>query len=161
MNTKLLFFLPALLCITGLQAKSHPIMAKENQANVELSFKLKDHGKKIGDYYVLIYCDTNAADTFFVHKGKVAYLDLDYNKDYTIRYEKEGYKDRVVIVHTSIEKKGPLKDMKFDYEIELIKENEPGNTLADLPVAVIRYDKCKKRFDYSKKYNRQVRHFNP
>jgi hypothetical protein len=149
------FLLITLFTCIAASARGHH--DKEDQPNVELSFKLTDHGKKTGNYYLLLYCDTNAADTFFVKKGKVTYVQLDYNHNYTLRYIKEGYRDRVVIVNTHMKNGAILKDHEFDYEIGLIKNTDAPNTLADLPVAVIRYDVNHSKFDYSRKYHRQVR----
>ena len=150
-------FLLLVTLLTCFAASARGHHGKEEQPNVELSFKLTEHGKKIGNYYLLIYCDTNAADTFFVKKGKVTYIHLGYNHNYTLRYVKEGYRDRVVVVNTRLKNGIPLKDYEFDYEIGLVKENEAPNTLGDLPVAVIRYDANRSKFDYSRKYHRQVR----
>jgi hypothetical protein len=138
-------------------ATNYKSLAADSAPNLELSFKLRDDGKRIGDYYLLIYCDTNAADTLFVKKGRVAYVHLKYNHNYTLRYVKEGYRDRIVIVRTDIASMKQSKDMEFDYQIELVKISEASNTIADLPVAVIKYDARKKKFDYSRKYHRQVR----
>lgn len=156
MNKSLLLLLTLFFC-GALSAKHYSLQRNDSLANLELSFKLRDGSKRISDYYVLIYCDTNAADTLFIEKGRVAYLYLEYNHNYTLRYVKEGYRDRILIVRTGIKSMTQLKDMEFDYEIELVKENEAPNTFADLPVAVVRYDKSKKKFDYSRKYHRQVR----
>jgi hypothetical protein len=149
------FLLIAVIAGTGVSAHGHH--GEEEQPNVELSFKLTDHGKKTGNYYLLVYCDTNAADTLFVKKGRVTYLDLDYNHNYTLRYVKEGYRDRILIVNTHIKTGVTLRDHEFDYEIGLVKNTEAPNTLGDLPVAVIRYDVNRNKFDYSRKYHRQVR----
>lgn len=143
----------------GLSAKKYyDLVPSDSIANLELSFKLTEEGKRVSEYYLLIYCDTNAADTLFVSKGKVAYLYLHYNHNYTLRYVKPGYRDRILIIRTGIESAIHFKNMEFDYEIELVKENEAANTFADLPVAIVRYDANKKKFDYSRKYHHQVRH---
>jgi hypothetical protein len=156
MNKHLLLLL-ALFFGKATFATNYASLAADTTPNLELSFKLRDDGKRINDYYLLIYCDTNAADTLFVKKGKVAYVNLKYNHNYTLRYVKEGYRDRVVIVRTAVSSTVHSKDMEFDYQIELVKKTEASNTMADLPVAVIKYDARKKKFDYSHKYHRQVR----
>ncbi|MDQ3109596.1 MAG: hypothetical protein M3R17_06840 [Bacteroidota bacterium] len=156
MNRHILLLLSFLFC-QHVFATNYSSLAADSVPNLELSFKLTDNGQRISDYYILIYCDTNAADTLFVNKGRVAYLHLKYNHNYTLRYVKEGYRDRVLIVQTGMSSIIHFKDMEFDYQIELVKENEAANTFADLPVAVIRYDAHKKRFDYSRIYHKQVR----
>lgn len=156
MNKSLLLLL-TLFFGGALSAKHYSLQRNDSLAHLELSFKLRDGSKRISDYYVLIYCDTNAADTLFIQKGKITYLYLDYNHNYTLRYVKKGYRDRILIVRTGMKSMTQLKDMAFDYEIELVKENEAPNTFADLPVGVVHYDKNKKKFDYSRKYHRQVR----
>lgn len=148
------------LFYTGLNALDYSAKKSDNAPNLELSFKLTDEGKKIGEYYLLIYCDTNKADTLFVQKGKVSYLYLEYNHNYTLRYVKEGYRDRVLIVRTDVSGVKRLRDFEFDFEISLIKENEPANTVADLPVGIVHYDSHKKKFDYSRKYHKEIRQRN-
>ncbi|MEO5645260.1 MAG: hypothetical protein ABIQ40_11620 [Bacteroidia bacterium] len=147
-------FLILLFFCLNLSAKQYMLQKPNSIPTLELSFKLTDEGKRVTNYYLLIYCDTNAADTLFIQKGKVSYLYLRYNHNYTLRYVKQGYRDRVLIVRTDFANR---KNMQFDYEIELVKENELANTFADLPVAIIRYDLNKKRFDYSRTYHKQVR----
>jgi hypothetical protein len=156
MNKTLLFLLALLFC-GELSAKNYTKKQNDSLPSLELSFKLRDGNKRISDYYVLIYCDTNAADTLFIEKGKVSYMYLPFNHNYTLRYVKPGYRDRILIVRTGVKSATHIKSMAFDYEIELVKEDEAPNTFADLPVAVVHYDKTKKKFDYSRKYHRQVR----
>lgn len=158
MITKLyLFTIAALMACTGLSAKGTPDNNASDQLGVELSSQLRYHGKKVSDYTLIIYCDTNAAETLYVEKAKMIYLQLDYNHNYTLRYLKDGFRERVLLVNTHVDSKVAAKDMEFDYEIELVPQNAPANTLGDLPVAIIRYDKSQNKFDYSKKYHRQVR----
>lgn len=156
MNTHLLLLL-GLFFGNAVFATNYASLAADTAPNLELSFKLRDDGKRISNYYLLIYCDTNAADTLFVTKGRVAYVHLKYNHNYTLRYVKEGYRDRILIVRTNVAAMKNYRDMEFDYQIELVKKTEASNTIADLPVAVIKYDPHKKKFDYSHKYHRQVR----
>lgn len=156
MSTRILFLMVLLFC-QRLSAKNFALEPQDSIPNLALSFKLTDEGKRVSDYYLLIYCDTNAADTLFVEKGKVSYVYLNYNHNYTLRYVKQGYRDRILIVRTSISSLIHFKNMEFDYEIELVKEDEAGNTYADLPVGIVRYDINKKKFDYSRKYHYGVR----
>ena len=62
MNKTLLFLLALFFC-GELSAKHYSLKQNDSLPNLELSFKLRDGNKRISDYYVLIYCDTNAADT--------------------------------------------------------------------------------------------------
>lgn len=157
---KNMLLLLVLFFCQGIAAKNYSLTASDSEPNLELSFKLTDEGKRIGVYYLLIYCDTNAADTLFIDNAKMTYLYLNYNHHYTLRYVKPGYRDRVLIVRTDVTSMTHFKNAEFDYQIELVKENEAANTFADLPVAIIRYDISKKKFDYSRKYHRQVRQKN-
>jgi hypothetical protein len=156
MYKHILFLLFPFFC-QGLSAKNYTLEPQDSIPNLELSFKLTDEGKRVSDYYLLIYCDTNAADTVFVEKGKVAYVYLNFNHNYTLRYVKQGYRDRILIVRTDIASMVHFKTMRFDYEIELVKKDEEANTYADLPVGIVRYDKHKNKFDYSRRYHYDVR----
>ena len=74
-----MLFLLVLFLGTKVSATNYASLAPDTAPNLELSFKLRDDGKRIGAYYLLIYCDTNAADTLFVEKGRVAYIHLKFN----------------------------------------------------------------------------------
>jgi hypothetical protein len=127
-------------------------------SGLEISFKLTDDGSRVSDYSVIIYQDGNAMDTIFIGKSKPVSIWLDYNHNYALRHIKAGYRDRIVLIDTHISQKSGSDIMDFDYEIELIRENEAANTFDDFPVAFIHYDASQKKFDYSRKYDRQVRH---
>jgi hypothetical protein len=156
-NKFFLFAIASLISFTGLKATPVQAFGSDSLIGVELSSQLRFDGKKVSDYTLIIYCDSNAAETLYVEKAKVIYVQLKYNHNYTLRYLKDGFRERVLLVNTHVDAKTALRDMDFDYEIELITENAPANTLGDLPVAIIRYDQMERRFDYSKKYHRQVR----
>jgi hypothetical protein len=154
-----LFTLAIFATFSGLRAT--PVCAQStDSAVVDLASQLRFNGKKVSNYTLIIYCDTTAAETIFVEKAKVIHIPLRYNHNYTLRYLKEGFRERVLLVNTFVDKKTSCIDASFDYQIALIPENAPPNTLGDLPVAIIRYDKIARKFDYSRKYHHQVRQKN-
>lgn len=146
----------ALFSFTTVNAKN--VSDSTQTSGLEVSVKLTDDGAKVSDYSVIIYQDGNAMDTFFIGKSKPITIWLDYNHNYALRHIKTGYRDRVVLIDTYVSQKNASDIMDFDYEIELIRENESANTFDDFPVAFIHYDANQKKFDYSRKYDRQVRH---
>jgi len=144
-----LLAIASLISFTSIHANS--VRDKKSDSDttigVELSSQLRFQGKKVSDYTLIIYCDSLAPETLYVEKAKVIYLDLQYNHNYTLRYLKDGYRERVLLVNTNVDAKTALRDMDFDYQIELVPQNAPANTLGDLPVAIVRYDKAEKKFD--------------
>ncbi|HLG02902.1 MAG TPA: hypothetical protein VI731_04865 [Bacteroidia bacterium] len=124
---------------------------------VEISSILTYEGVNIYNYAIVIYCDGKASDTFHVKKTKPVFVCLDYGHQYAIRYVIEGFRERVVMINTVVDPVIAQKIMLFDYEIEMVRINEPANTFNDLPVAIVAYDPAFKKFQFSQKYHEQVR----
>lgn len=133
----------------------------EDQPGLEVSCRLFDDGSKFSSYTIIIYCDNQTTDTILVDKRRPVYFVLDYGHQYAIRHMAEGYRDRVVMIDTKVDSKIATNMSYFDYQIEMIRQDEPGNTINDLPVAVVRYDAHRHDFDYSRKYEKTVRGKHP
>ncbi len=157
MFAKPLFLLIAGIALaTGLSA-AH-LDTSDDKPGLELSILLRDEGHKMPDYTLIVYCDDGSApDTIRVEMNKSVYVKLSYHHNYTIRHIKEGYRERVLLVNTHVDEKTAKRWLVFDYEIELVREDEPANTLADLPIAVVHYHKNLKNFEYDRNYHQQVR----
>lgn len=154
------FLLVLLFLVSGkLTAQKHE--PGDDVPGIELSCVLSDDGRHLANYSMIVYCDGVPQDTFLVEKPKPVYFRLAYGHNYAIRHIAEGYRDRIVMVNTIVDVKTSQKKHTFDYQIEMIRENEPANTWNDLPVALICYDAKHKKFDYSRKYNDQVRDPHP
>lgn len=114
------------------------------------------NGEKVSDYTVYIFKDGQLADSVFVENRREQYFELALYHNYTIKFCKPGYKERLILVDTHLPEKFHLTYFTFRYEIEFIPEDE-SNTFDDFPVAYITYDPHKKDFDYNRTYHHNVR----
>lgn len=159
MKKKLL--LPILYCISillfGQSLKATQHLINQDGPGLELTSKLMFNDERISDYTLIIYNENQTSDTIEVSTIRSIDLKLSYGHYYSLRYIKPGFLDRVVMIDTRINENIKVKDAGFDYEIEMIPIMVHGNTVADLPVAIIHFDITESKFEYSRNYHRQIR----
>ena len=147
-----------LLAVLVLSSAASTIEKKEAlPPGLELSCILVHHDKRISEYLIIIYRDDILTDTIQVDEENPVLFRLDYGHQYAVIHRASGFRERVVMVNTVVDPLTAKKKKVFDYEIEMPETGEPENTLYDLPVAVVRFDKATGKFNYSKKYQAQVR----
>jgi hypothetical protein len=113
--------------------------------------------QKVDDYTVYIYQDGVLKDSFFVTNKREQYYELPLNHNFALKFRKEGYRERIILVDTHVPDSESIRYYTFRYSIEFISENDPSNTFDDFPVAYVVFQKSKKDFDYDKKYHRNTR----
>ncbi|MBI3510310.1 MAG: hypothetical protein HY064_06575 [Bacteroidetes bacterium] len=150
MKTKLLFTF--LFSITLLSAN-----AARKEKNLEISSFLTYNGEKVSDYSMIVYEEGIPVDTFIVTEENKTFVMLNYDCNYCIRYTKEGFLDRVVLIDTHVPEGESFMKHTFDFEIELVSLKDHGNTIGDLPVAIVEYDTYSNEFLNDRDYFRQVR----
>ena len=139
------------------EIKANQKIINQKGPGLEISSILSSNKERVSDYTLIIYDENQSSDTIVVSKAKIIFLKLSYNHSYSLRYVKEGFRDRVVMIDTKINEDQQMKETRFDFEIIMIPENQPGNIISDLPVAVIHYDYSENEFEISRDYYRQVR----
>lgn len=112
--------------------------------------------EKVSDYTVYIFQDGSPSDTFHVRTQLEQHYLLPVGHNYTLKFTKFGYKDRLVLVNTTINSKRTHDLYTFRYSVEFIADGE-SNTADDFPVAFIHYDETKKDFDYNREYHTNIR----
>lgn len=150
------------LCIIAAIFLTVTIKANENLINkpgagLEIASMLLFNEERITNYTLIIYDENQSSDTIVVTKAKHLYFKLRYGHFYSLRYIKKGYKERIVMIDTRLDEANSINETGFDFEIEMIPENQQGNTISDLPVALINYNYSEKKFEYSRNYHRQIR----
>jgi len=138
----------------------HPLKAfnfKDKVNGLEIASKLMYNGERLGDYTIIIYGENQSNDTIVSLLQGTVFLYFEYNKNYTVRYIKKGFHDRLVVIDTHLDLTKKFPKSYFDYEIEMLIESKENNTLLDLPVGLVHYDITEKRFMYSRYYHRQIR----
>ncbi len=157
MKTLVLAFL---VCSTLQAAATNSDIANENnqpQNILELSGNMSVDGAKVADYFVYIFENGVLIDTFFVDSKQEIFFDLDFNRNYAIKFVKAGYKERILLVDTHIADEGFHKSYTFRYDIEFLPHEATSNTFDDFPVAFITFQENVKDFDYDRKYHSNVR----
>lgn len=138
-------------------ANAKQCIINQEGPGLELSSKITFNGERISNYTIILYNEDQTSDTIEVSGMKLIYMKLSYGHTYALRFIKKGFLERVMLIDTHLEKAKQSKEMQFDFEIEMIPVGKNGNTLSDLPVALVGYDAEEKNFDYSRNYHRQVR----
>ncbi len=136
---------------------ANPKFINQEGPGLQISSTLMYNEERVPDYQLIIYDENQLTDTIFVAKAKPVFLKLSYGHNYSIRYIKQGFHERVVMIDTRVCTAKQNKMSDFDFEIEMIPTYKNGNTLYGLPVALINYDYTDNKFEYSRNYHRQVR----
>ena len=101
--------------------------------------------------YELIRCIINQS---------AVYIDLEYNRIYSLRYQKSNCADKIVIINTSLPLDiDSMEDEIRYFEIEmsdgLLKKN---SETVDLPVAILVIDKTEKSLVVCETYHAFMHH---
>lgn len=124
--------------LTGLAQK------KQNIDNVlKITGTALLNNQRVSDYSVSIYLDGTRIDSTYTKSKKSIKFYAAYNKVYTLLFQKENYKDKIVIVNTQLPDGSILmKDDRFDFEVEMFQVSSKNNKeLEDNSVAVLSIDK--------------------
>jgi hypothetical protein len=125
---------------------------------LEVSFLLSDQNDFVNKYMIYIYKNGEIDDSVEIKRKNPVYMLLELNSYYCLRIVKPGFKDRMVLVDTSVPKEKETEIFHFDFEIEMLDRQEPANTLDDLPVAYLKFNPSKENFNYSEKYAESICH---
>lgn len=156
-SIKVFFLLLTVLALTAAKNGQGKSKKRANPPGVELSCVLAHNKIRLAEYTVVVYRDDIVTDTLTVIEPSPVYFELEYGHQYAIIHQAKGYQERILMVNTVVDSKTRNLKKVFDYQIEMLLDGEPPNTLYDLPVAVVRYDASLGKFDYSKKYHNQIR----
>lgn len=110
--------------------------------------------EKIRNYAISVYMDGNKIDSIFSKSKKSIYFYVSYHNVYTFLFQKDGCRDKIVIVNTNIpEGQKGMKDDIFEFEVEmsqsLIKDSKE---IEDYPVAVLKVNEADQVLEVSESY---------
>lgn len=97
-------------------------------------------------------------DSVFAEKALPIFIMMDVNTDYSLRFIKKDFRDRIVIVETKVPVGKEKQHYSYDFDIEMIRKDSAPNTMADLPIAFISYDTITGGFEYSATYAASIAH---
>lgn len=133
-----------LICFITLTANSQTSNVKENFMEFEMNALLNNHFTK--NYAVSVYLEGVKIDSIYCDSKRAVQFTFDYNKVYSLRFQKLNCADKIVIVNTMVPKDLELlKDdiQHFDVEMSnnLLKKS---SDISDFPVAILVIDKKEK-----------------
>lgn len=132
-------------------------LVNQEGPGLEISSALIYADHRISNYTLIVYNDNQTSDTFSISNEKSVFLKLSYGHNYSLRYIKKGFIERIVMIDTRLSGVFQPRENDFDYEITMIPVTIHGNTVSDLPVAIIQYNASEMKFEYSRNYHRQIR----
>ena len=149
-----------LLC-TAASSKSNTVISDKapefSGSILELSGNMSVNDKMVADYWIYVFENGAPKDTFFVESKKEIFIALQLNNNYAVKFVKEGFKDRILLVDTHVPDSRSSKNYSFRYLIEFLPNDAVSNTFDDFPVAYITYQKAVNDFDYDRMYHHNVR----
>lgn len=109
-------------------------------------------------YTVSVYLSGKKIDSTYCKSKRPVYMFLNYNNVYSICYQKENCKSKIIIIDTRMPKGlKELDDDTHDFEVEMsgsLLENNPG--AEDFPVAILSIDKRKKMLVLCESYHSYI-----
>jgi hypothetical protein len=150
----LCFQLTAADAVTDKPAKNvKKQVAVENEC-LEVSGKPVINGASLKNVSVKLYNkDVLVTEIESMEEAKV-FFGLKSNTEYTVRFSKEGYADRLIRFDTHLPKEVVIKPIfRFDFDVEMV----PLATVVDpyyldFPAGLVSYDSKVDKFEHSKKY---------
>ena len=108
-----------------------------------------------GNYSVSIYLDGTLVDSLYTKSKRIINFNVDYNKVYTLLFQKVNCFDKLVIVNTHIpEGSTYLRKNTFDFEVEMSERlSKKSTNMEDHPIAVLLIGKNDEKLKVSSEYN--------
>lgn len=155
MKTLNLYSLITILIVTTFNAAAQKTKKNtENVLEITGSVLLNDH--RTTKYSISVYLDGIKLDSIYTKKAKTLPYYLDYNKVYTLVFQKEDCTDKVIILNTQLP--DGLKKMKyesFDFEVEMSESLiKYSIDTEDYPIAVVNINKAEKSLVASQDYQK-------
>lgn len=106
-------------------------------------------------YTVSVYLSGKKIDSMYCKSKRPTFFSLNYNNIYSICYQKENCKNKVIIVDTRIPKGlKELEDDTHDFEVEMSESLVKNSSeTEDFPVAILLIDKREKMLVLCESYH--------
>ena len=122
---------------------------------LSLNFNALLHDTLNKNYSITIYFEGTKKDSIFINDIKPVQLNFEYEKTYCLLFNKDGFKNKIIIVNTKIPKgikklnKG-INEFEIEMSEDIVKKSKQ---IEDLPVAILMIDKDKKYFTVNEEYH--------
>ena len=125
---------------------------------LELVGFAKDKGKPVAGVHITVF-DGSTLVTEYTTTGNGRYeLYLDYNKDFKVVIEKDGYVKEIMTVNTILPKDFPLEDNSKDVYLKMYAFPKDGSELKfEEPVAKVFFQEDIQDFNYDLSYAKSIK----
>lgn len=124
---------------------------------VEIKGNVLGNGKKLDKLQVTLYEDGKEIRKLSNTKCPFKF-ELPRNHYYSLEVKKEGYLPAVIIIDTEVPKNKPECNYHFQFDYEMIAEqNNYNKEYLDFPAAIVKYIKKTDEFLISDKYNTHIK----
>jgi hypothetical protein len=109
---------------------------------------------------VLVFRDDKVIDSLHVKRGKKFRYHFEKKASYCLRVIKPGFIPLIVNIDTNVPERKKNDLYRFDFETRLISEKRAKTFNQDLlgqPLALIRFDQAKNRFNYDEEYTKLMK----
>jgi hypothetical protein len=134
---------------------------KDTAECLEITGSVSADGDSTDHIIVELVLDNEQVELLDVASFQPFKFYLKKNKSYTIKLSKNRFIQKSITVNTDLPPGTKIKSLlKFHFETDLVKapddQFQRKSDALDFPIALVRYDVTKKKFDYSQKYNDMV-----
>lgn len=151
MRLKNIFIISSLLLLTN-------YISAQNFKSHKFSGKVTVEDGNAKDVTIKVFDRNKCFSSYQTKLGGKFYFAGSSERYYTLRFEKEGYVPKMIVIKTFDTRKLKEDTRKYKFDVELKKEKEGINyDEEDFPVAIIEYDKKTKSFKHNKKYSSKLR----
>ncbi len=145
-TSAMLIVITLLLCLNGFSntpnSKNSSVCLKVNGIILKAP-----HQAERGSYKIELLKDNVIIDSSKVPVNKQFEFKLVKNSWYTIRITKEGRVPLLISVDTKIDDQNALiYEFKFETELLTTKDVNANNSIMDLPIGIVRFDRVNNRF---------------
>ncbi|MCB0794744.1 MAG: hypothetical protein KDB88_08410 [Flavobacteriales bacterium] len=143
----------AILSLAALVASPY----SQAQSGFQLNGRLKIEGGSTDGARVVVYKEGKQDRTLERGVNKFT-MDLDFNANYVLSFEKEGYVTKKLVFNTQAPAEAVANGFApFEFAVSLFKQYDDVNTVVfNQPVGIIRYESSVDDFDYDTDYTRSI-----
>jgi hypothetical protein len=132
--------------------------ARDQKKCLEICARPMFRGEAMKDVTIRLYKADQLVYQILASEEPRIFFALDPNSNYSVKFSKEGYTDRLISINTTIPDDVVMSPIfTFDFDIEMVAQNVSLDEFyLDFPVALVTFDKRKEIFGYNREYTRKI-----
>lgn len=149
-----LLLLCAVLLFTWMLTSSMKLEEQEDQY-LEVDLAISIEGKRPENAWVTVYGIEDKPHEFQADSKGMVFLILDFGKEYRVKVEAEGCLSKSLIFDTT-DLKAKHDEYPCDVDLITFNEKETATPFDDVPIAVIRWHRMKRKFIHDLEYTKEM-----